>query len=130
VVVDPKHLEGLSGFEPSHAGELNTCRPAVPGSATATRAYEAIVGGASDASHYPRSAERYAEKLTAVRDQLDRLLDEAGLQELSLRETWCCLCERRDRRKDERRIEMTLKLARFLVVGDLPGFDFSAQPSR
>jgi hypothetical protein len=89
-----------------------------------------FVGGASDASHYPRSAERYAEKLTAVRDQLDGLLDEAGRQELSLRETWCCLCERRDRRKDERRIEMTLKLARFLVVGDLSGFDFSAQPSR
>jgi len=33
-------------------------------------------------------------KLTAVRDQLDGLLDEAGRQELSLRETLVPLCER------------------------------------
>ena len=32
-------------------------------------------------------------------------------------------------RKDERRIEMTLKLARFPFVRDLAGFDFAAQPS-
>jgi len=36
-------------------------------------------------------------KLTAVRDQLDGLLDEAGRQELSLRETLVLLCEREDR---------------------------------
>jgi DNA replication protein DnaC len=68
-------------------------------------------------------------KLTAVRDQLDGLLDEAGRQELSLRETLVLLCEREIARKDERRIEMTLKLARFPFVRDLSGFDFSAQPS-
>jgi len=33
-------------------------------------------------------------KLTAVRDQLDGLLDQAGRQELSLRETLVMLCER------------------------------------
>jgi hypothetical protein len=64
-----------------------------------------------------------------VRDQLDGLLDEAGRQELSLRETLVLLCEREIARKDERRIEMTLKLARFPFVRDLPGFDFAAQPS-
>jgi DNA replication protein DnaC len=68
-------------------------------------------------------------KLTAIRDQLDGLLDEAGRQDLSLRETLVLLCEREIARKDERRIEMTLKLARFPFVRDLSGFDFAAQPS-
>lgn len=68
-------------------------------------------------------------KLTAVRDQLDGLLDEAGRQVLSLRETLVLLCEREIARKDQRRIEMTLKLARFPFVRDLSGFDFSAQLS-
>src|SRR5438045_6658967 len=68
-------------------------------------------------------------KLTAVRDQLDGLLDEAGRQDLSWRETRVFLCERGIARKNERRIEMTLKLARFPVVRDLAGFDFAAQPS-
>jgi DNA replication protein DnaC len=68
-------------------------------------------------------------KLTAIRDQLDGLLDEAGRQELSLRETLVMLCEREIARKDERRIEMTMKLARFPFVRDLSGFDFAAQPS-
>jgi DNA replication protein DnaC len=68
-------------------------------------------------------------KLTGIRDQLDGLLDEAGRQDLSLRETLVLLCEREIARKDERRIEMTLKLARFPFVRDLSGFDFAAQPS-
>jgi DNA replication protein DnaC len=68
-------------------------------------------------------------KLTGIRDQLDGMLDEAGRQELSLRETLVMLCEREIARKDERRIEMTLKLARFPFVRDLAGFDFAAQPS-
>ena len=50
-------------------------------------------------------------KLTAVRDQLDPLLDEAGRQDLSLREMLVLLCEREIARKDERRIEMTLSRA-------------------
>jgi DNA replication protein DnaC len=44
-----------------------------------------------------------------------------------LRETLVLVCEREIARKDERRIEMTLKLARFPFVRDLSGFDFSAQ---
>jgi DNA replication protein DnaC len=68
-------------------------------------------------------------KLTAVRDQLDSLLDEAGRQELSIRDSLTLLCEREIARKDSRRIEMAIGLARFPFARDLTGFDFSAQPS-
>ena len=68
-------------------------------------------------------------KLTAVRDRLDGLLDEASRRELSLRESLSLLCEREIARKDERRIEMAIGLARFPFVRDLAGFDFAAQPS-
>lgn len=68
-------------------------------------------------------------KLTAIRDQLDTLLDEAARRELNLREALFLLCEREIARKDERRIEMGLGLARFPFVRDLDSFDFAAQPS-
>jgi DNA replication protein DnaC len=68
-------------------------------------------------------------KLTAIRDQLDSLLDEAAKRELSLREALAFLVEREIARKDERRIEMASKIARFPAVRDLDGFDFAAQPS-
>ena len=38
-------------------------------------------------------------------------------------------CEREIARKDERRIEMSVGLARFPFVRDLDGFDFASQPS-
>jgi DNA replication protein DnaC len=68
-------------------------------------------------------------KLTAIRDQLDSLLDEAARRELTLREAVVFLCEREVARKNERRIEMASKIAHFPTVRDLSGFDFSAQPS-
>jgi DNA replication protein DnaC len=68
-------------------------------------------------------------KLTGVRDQLDNLLDEATRQDLSVRETLALLCQREIARKDQRRIEMALKLAHFPFVRDLTSFDFTAQPS-
>ncbi len=68
-------------------------------------------------------------KLTAIRDQLDSLIDEAGGRELTIREALTLFCEREIARKDERRIEMSIKLARFPFVRDLDGFDFAAQPS-
>jgi DNA replication protein DnaC len=68
-------------------------------------------------------------KLTAVRDQLDTLLGEAARRELTLAETVALLCEREIVRKDERRIEMALGLARFPMVRDLAGYDFAAQPA-
>lgn len=68
-------------------------------------------------------------KLTAIRDQLDSLVDEAGRRELTIREALALFCEREIARKDERRIEMSIGLARFPFVRDLDGFDFAAQPS-
>jgi DNA replication protein DnaC len=68
-------------------------------------------------------------KLTAIRDQLDNLLDEAAKGEMTLREALGFLCEREIARKDQRRIEMAVKIAHFPCVRDLEGFDFTAQPS-
>jgi DNA replication protein DnaC len=68
-------------------------------------------------------------KLTAIRDQLDSLLDEAAKRELTLVEALAFLVEREIVRKDERRIEMAGKIAHFPTVRDLDGFDFAAQPS-
>jgi hypothetical protein len=45
-------------------------------------------------------------KLTAIRDQLDTLLDQAGRAELNLREALTMLCTAEVARKDERRIQM------------------------
>jgi DNA replication protein DnaC len=68
-------------------------------------------------------------KLTAIRDQIDSLVDEAARRELTIREALAMFCEREIARKDERRIEMSVGLARFPFVRDLDGFDFAAQPS-
>ncbi|WP_395396156.1 IS21-like element helper ATPase IstB (plasmid) [Novosphingobium sp. BL-8A] len=68
-------------------------------------------------------------KLTAIRDQLDTLLDEAARNDLTMRETLAFLCEREIARKDERRIEMAMKIAHFPYARELDGFDFEAQPS-
>src|ERR1051325_8786790 len=68
-------------------------------------------------------------KLTAIRDQLDSLVDEAGRRELTIREGLSFFWEREIARKDERRIEMSIGLARFPFVRALDGFDFAAQPS-
>ena len=68
-------------------------------------------------------------KLTAVRDTLDSLLDEAARRELTLREALAFVCEREIARKDERRIEMGLSIARLPFVRDLASFDFAAQPA-
>ena len=67
--------------------------------------------------------------LTAIRDRLDSLLDEATKRELSLREALGFLVAREIARKDERRVEMASKIAHFPAVRDLDGFDFAAQPS-
>ena len=67
--------------------------------------------------------------LTAIRDQLDTLLDEAARREMTLLEALGFFCQREIARKDERRVEMAGKIAHFPTVRDLTGFDFSAQPS-
>ena len=82
-----------------------------------------------DAAHDHLVAMLSRLKLTAIRDQLDSLVDEAGRRELTIREALGMFCEREIARKDERRIEMSIGLARFPFVRDLAGFDFAAQPS-
>jgi DNA replication protein DnaC len=67
--------------------------------------------------------------LTALRDQLDSLIDEAGRRELTIRESLALFCEREIARRDQRRIDMGFGLARFPFVRELVGFDFAAQPS-
>jgi DNA replication protein DnaC len=67
--------------------------------------------------------------LTAIRDQLDSLLDEASRAQMTLREALLFLAEREVARRDSRRIQMGMKLARFPCVRTLEGFDFDAQPS-
>ena len=68
-------------------------------------------------------------KLTAIRDQLDTLLDEAARSKMNLREALGFLVSREIARRDERRISMSSKLAQFPFVRELDGFDFEAQPS-
>lgn len=68
-------------------------------------------------------------KLSAIRDQLDTLLDEAARAELNLRETLALLLKAEIARKDERRIRMGLRIAHFPFVRTLDGFEFDAQPS-
>jgi DNA replication protein DnaC len=84
---------------------------------------------AAEAAHDHLLAMLTRLKLTAIRDQLDSLLDEAGRREMTIREALGFFCAREIARKDERRIEMGIGLARFPFVRDLAGFDFSAQPS-
>jgi len=68
-------------------------------------------------------------KLTAIRDQLANLLDEAARRELTLLDTIHFLCEAEIARKDDRRIQMGLSIAKFPCVRTLDTFDFDAQPS-
>ena len=68
-------------------------------------------------------------KLTAMRDRLDSLLDEAARRDLTLPETLALLCEAEIAHREERRIQMGLGIAKFPFVRTLEGFDFSAQPS-
>ena len=68
-------------------------------------------------------------RLTAIRDQLDSLLDEASRAQMTLREALLFLAEREVARRDTRRIQMGMKLARFPCTRTLEGFDFDAQPS-
>jgi DNA replication protein DnaC len=68
-------------------------------------------------------------KLTAIRDQLDTLLDQAARAEMNLREALSMLCAAEIARKDERRIQMGMSIAKFPCVRTLEGFEYDAQPS-
>jgi DNA replication protein DnaC len=66
-------------------------------------------------------------KLTAIRDQLDTLLDEAARKELNLREALSFLCSAEIARKDQRRTLMATSIAKFPCVRTMDSFDFAAQ---
>lgn len=68
-------------------------------------------------------------KLSAIRDQLDTLLDEAARSKMTLREALAFFIGREISRRDERRISMASKIAQFPFVRELDGFEFDAQPS-
>jgi DNA replication protein DnaC len=68
-------------------------------------------------------------KLTAMRDRLDGLLDEAARRDLTLPEALALLCTAEVAHREERRIQMGLGIAKFPYVRTLEGFDFAAQPS-
>lgn len=68
-------------------------------------------------------------KLTAIRDQLDPLLEEAVRSDMTLREALAFFVEREIARRDERRIQMASKIAQFPFVREIDGFEFDAQPS-
>ena len=68
-------------------------------------------------------------KLTAMRDRLDGLLDEAVRRGLDLPEALALLCGAEVAHREERRIQMGLGVAKFPYVRTLEGFDFAAQPS-
>jgi len=68
-------------------------------------------------------------RLTAIRDQLDNLLEEASRQELNLREALAWLCAAEIARKDQSRFAMAMNLAKFPFVRTVEGFEFEAQPS-
>lgn len=68
-------------------------------------------------------------KLTAIRDQLDSLLDEVSRKELTHREALAYLLEAEVARKNQRRFAMGVNIARFPFVRTIEDFDFEAQPS-
>ena len=68
-------------------------------------------------------------QLTAIRDQLDSLLDQAAREELNLREALAMLCNAEVTRRNERRIQMGLAIAKFPYVRTLDSFEYDAQPS-
>jgi DNA replication protein DnaC len=68
-------------------------------------------------------------KLPLIRNQLDSLLDQASRQEMNLREALTFLCEQEVCHRDERRLQMGMKIAKFPCVKTLEQFDFAEQPS-
>ncbi len=68
-------------------------------------------------------------KLSAIRERLDGLLDEAARKDLTLPETLVLLCEAEVAHREERRIQMGMGIAKFPYARTLEAFDFAAQPS-
>jgi DNA replication protein DnaC len=67
-------------------------------------------------------------KLTALRDQLDSLIDEAGRRDLTIRDALALFCEREIARRDQRRIDMGFGLARFRSCATSPASTSAPSP--
>jgi len=68
-------------------------------------------------------------QLTTLRDQLDTLLDDAARRDLNLREALAFFCQAEVARREQRRLDMATRLAKFPWVRTLDDFDFTAQPT-
>jgi DNA replication protein DnaC len=67
-------------------------------------------------------------KLTAIRNRLESLLDEASSRDLTLRETLSFFCKEEIASKNHLRIGLSMKMAKFPCERALDQFDFEAQP--
>lgn len=68
-------------------------------------------------------------RLTAIRNRLDSLLDEAARKDMTFLELLTFLCKEEIAAKDSHRISMGMKLAKFPCARTLEQFDFEAQPA-
>lgn len=68
-------------------------------------------------------------KLTTIRNRLDSLLDQASKSEMTLRETLAFFCKEEISSKNSRRVQMSMKIAKFPCERSLSSFDFEAQPT-
>jgi hypothetical protein len=69
------------------------------------------------------------QKLSAMRERLDHLLDEAGRRDMSVREALALLCKAGVQHREERRVRTGTGIAKFPFVRMPEGLDFEAQPS-
>lgn len=67
--------------------------------------------------------------LHALRDRLDSLLDEVARKDLNIRESLQFLCGIEIERRNNNRVQMGMKIAKFPFVRGLDNFEFDAQPS-
>ena len=130
--VQRQHLAGIVGgaeSAPSTPAPRGRAQARVPTAATTVRIRGCGRGWLVNVDHDQLTVMLARLKLTALRDQLDSLLDEAARRQLNLREALAFLCEAEVARKDQQRIQMAMSIAHFPLVRTLEGFDFEAQPS-
>ena len=96
---------------PEHPGGSRAAGAAAPACRVRGGDGRCLVNAKPDIEALDRMLTRL--KLTAIRDGLDRPLDEVARSELTLRESLAFLCEAEVARKDERRIQMASSIAKF-----------------
>lgn len=68
-------------------------------------------------------------KLSTIRNRLDTLLDEASKKEMNLREALTFFLKEEISSKDNQRVLMSMKMAKFPCERKIDQFDFGAQPA-